>query len=620
MSPQAMEQPVPSIRRLLNRRTVTSLLQGFAQLLPEVAFALLDRDGQVYLEAGTAGAGEDAPTPISLPLQVGELPVGTLVACGPGLRQPRVQEAMLLLRYSLQEMIERAQENRALAQETLERYREINLLYNIGETIAASLDPEEIPRLMLAEAARVISADCGLVLLRDEGGHVSPRARFGPADELERAGRMLIQETLADPKPRIYTMPPAGNGAMEAMLCAPLKTRERVLGLVLLGRLAGRPVFKAADEKLLLALASQAAVAVENAYLFADVRRQRDEIAEMKNRMDNIFASIASGVITTDVGDLVTILNRAAERILGVRADEAIGWPYTQALREVGPQIAPLVETVKRQGRQVIGHEVQPVLPQRGPVALQFHLSPVKDNRDQTIGIAIVVDDLTERRQLEEQVRKVRTTFERYVAPQVVEQLLSDPSSVQLGGVRQEVTVLFADIRGFTAFGEKLSPETLVQVLNQHLTLAAEAIFAEKGTLDKFIGDAVVAIYNAPLPQPDHAVRAVRSALAMQRQIAALHADLPPQERLNFGIGIATGIAVVGNIGSPQLQNYTVVGDCINLASRLQTHAGPGQILLNRQAYEQTRSLVMAREVGYVQVRGRSEADLVYEVLGLRES
>lgn len=406
---------------------------------------------------------------------------------------------------------------------------------------------------------------------------------------------------------------------MEAMLCAPLKTRERVLGLVLLGRLAGRPVFKAADEKLLLALAGQAAVAVENAYLFADVRRQRDEIAEMKNRMDNIFTSIASGVITIDVGSIVTVLNRAAERILGVRAEEAVGRPYTEALCEVGPQIAPLVEEIKRQGRQVVGYEVQPVLPQRGPVVLQFHLSPVKDGRDQTIGIAIVVDDLTERRRLEEQVYKVRRTFERYVAPQVVEQLLSDPSSVQLGGVRQEVTVLFADIRGFTAFSEKLAPEVLVQVLNQHLTLASEAIFAEKGTLDKFIGDAVVAIYNAPLPQPDHAVRAVRSALAMQRQIAALHADLPPQERLGFGIGIATGVAVVGNIGSPQLQNYTVVGDCINLASRLQAHAGPGQILLNQEAYEQTRSLVMAREVGYVQVRGRSEADLVYEVLGLRE-
>jgi class 3 adenylate cyclase len=191
---------------------------------------------------------------------------------------------------------------------------------------------------------------------------------------------------------------------------------------------------------------------------------------------------------------------------------------------------------------------------------------------------------------------------------------------VRLGGVRQEVTILFADVRGFTTFSEKADPEFLVGVLNRHLTLAAEAILAEDGTLDKFIGDAVMAIFNAPLAQPDHALRAVRAALTMQRRVAELHGNLPVTERLSFGAGIVTGLAVVGNVGSPVLQNYTAIGDSVNLASRLQTYAQPGQILMSTTAYAQVCEHVVARELGYVQLKGHSEPDLVLELLGLRES
>jgi PAS domain S-box-containing protein len=521
-------------------------------------------------------------------------------------------------------MLNQAQENRSLAQETLERYREINLLYSIGETISACLDADEIPRLVLVQAARIIRADCGIVLLLDEKGTSVVRSDLG--DEalmagLERVSWPFLAQSLEDGKPRIFTVDRALHPSvtLETVLCAPLKASEHMLGFVLIGRRIGQPTFTASDEKLLVALAGQAAIAIENARLFADVRQQRDAIAEMKNEMDNIFASIASGVITTDVEDLVKIVNRAAERILGVTAQDTLGQSYVTALPGVGPIIAALVEAVKQRDQSVIGHELRPILPQRGQAVLQFHISPLKNKHEQRTGVAIVVDDLTERWLLEEQVRQIRGTFERYVAPRVVEQLLSDPSRVQLGGVRQEVTILFADIRGFMAFSERTAPEFLVKVLNQHLTLAADAVLAEDGTLDKFMGDMVMAIFNAPLSQPDHTLRAVRAALAMQREIAALHADMPPAEQLSFGIGIVTGPAVVGNVGSPALQNYTAIGDGVNLASRLQTHAGAGQVLLNAVAYERVRDAIVARELGRVHVRGHREPDLVYELLGLRE-
>jgi class 3 adenylate cyclase len=230
----------------------------------------------------------------------------------------------------------------------------------------------------------------------------------------------------------------------------------------------------------------------------------------------------------------------------------------------------------------------------------------------------MVLDDLTERRQLEARVRHIRGTFERYISPRVVEQLLSDPARVRLGGARQEVTLLFADIRGFTSFSERVAPESLFDVLNRHLTVVAQAVLEEDGTLDKFMGDAVMALFNAPLPQPDHTLRAIRAALRMKETLVEMHTHMHPEEWLKFGVGISTGPAVVGNVGSPELQNYTAVGDTVNIAARLQSHAGPGQILIGERAYARVRHQVRTQRLGYAHLKGRSEPYLIYEVLGLQ--
>ncbi|MEE8392117.1 MAG: adenylate/guanylate cyclase domain-containing protein [Anaerolineae bacterium] len=334
--------------------------------------------------------------------------------------------------------------------------------------------------------------------------------------------------------------------------------------------------------------------------------------------IDRVFANIASGVITTDAQDMVTSLNRAAEHILTVKEEETKGHLYVEALPGLGQVIAPLVNIVKQQSQQVTEHELKLELPHRGQVVLRLHISPLR-NDDRPSGTAIILDDLTERRQLEQQVRQIRAAFERHVAPRVVEQVLSDPSSERLGGVRKDVTILFADVRDFVAFGEKVEPEFQIDMLNRHLTRAAEAVITEEGTLDKFMGDCMMAIFNAPLPQPDHTLRAVRTALAIQQTIAEMHTQIPPAERLSFGIGIATGYAIVGNIGSATLHNHTAIGDIVNLAYLLQAYAQPGQILLSAPAYERVKEDVVGQELGLVQLKGHSKPDLVIEVLGLRE-
>ena len=213
--------------------------------------------------------------------------------------------------------------------------------------------------------------------------------------------------------------------------------------------------------------------------------------------------------------------------------------------------------------------------------------------------------------------QRLRALFERYVSPRIVEQLVSSPSAPALGGARQTITVLFADIRGFTAFVEQAQPELLVRVLNRYLTVAATAVLEQEGTLDKFMGDAVMAIFNAPVPQPDHALRAVRAALSLQQSTARLHQELPDAPHLHFGVGVATGEAIVGNIGATQLMNYTAVGDCVNVARRLQESARGGQVVLDERTHRLVQPRAQVRPLGPMELRGRIAPEVVYELMGL---
>jgi adenylate cyclase len=213
--------------------------------------------------------------------------------------------------------------------------------------------------------------------------------------------------------------------------------------------------------------------------------------------------------------------------------------------------------------------------------------------------------------------RTIRETFERYVPSHVVERLLADPTQVTLGGAQQVVTVLFADLRGFTNLAETLPPDQLVTVLNGHLNVAAQAVLAYDGTISHYAGDLVMAIFNAPLRQSDHALRAARAAAKMQQDMARYHAGLPPELRMDFGIGIASGEAVVGNIGAQELLHYTTIGDTVNLAQRLEELAGGGQVLLTESTQQLLGATAQVEFRGLTSIRGRSEQVAVYALLSL---
>jgi len=237
-------------------------------------------------------------------------------------------------------------------------------------------------------------------------------------------------------------------------------------------------------------------------------------------------------------------------------------------------------------------------------------------SRDELGALTAAFNDMA--RSLREK-EMIKRAFSRYVAREVVDEILKDPEQISLTGERRDVTVLFCDIRGFTAAAEAQPPEAVVELLNAFYDLMIETTFKHDGTLDKFLGDGVMAVFGAPLYRPDHAVMAARTALAMQAAIRDLSArrvaaGKPP---LEVGIGLNAGVVIAGTIGTDARMEYTVVGDSVNLAARLESCAGPGQILVSAEMHARLDGAVRARPLGRFNVKGRDEAVEVWELLRL---
>jgi adenylate cyclase len=216
--------------------------------------------------------------------------------------------------------------------------------------------------------------------------------------------------------------------------------------------------------------------------------------------------------------------------------------------------------------------------------------------------------------------RYLKVAFQHYVPPAVVEDLVADAGALRLGGEKRELTVLFSDIRGFTTLSEGMQPEELVKLMNEYFTVMTDCVFAQRGSLDKYIGDAIMALYGAPVVESDHPALACRSALDMMRALDELQkkwqaAGLP---KIGIGVGINTGSVVVGNMGSKTRFNYTVVGDAVNLASRIESlnKTYGTSILISEYTYERTKAefAAISREVDSVRVRGREQPVRLYEL------
>lgn len=533
-----------------------------------------------------------------------------------GLRQRLDRTAALF------DTIERASADERAAIATLRAERgQLQALCVIAEHLNAALERTELLARVLDDLLVLVCADRGGLLLANaqgqlryevarqrSGEHLSrkdyPLSRGSVERVWETQEPLLINHPAGDP--RLADAPSGPAPAIAALMCAPLCVQGKALGVVYVDRTGGGDATFTADHlDLLAAFCNQAAVAIENANLFIQQRRQMQEIAAIKTYTESVLLSISSGVLAFDNDQRVTRANRAIGRLLGCPPEQLIGQPVTLALQPLRDP-AVLTALAKANNDQESDHTTifqTPVDGRPAPATLSFAWSALRDPVEQRrLGTVLVIDDLTDL----EQAQHAAQIFRRYVHPDVVDLVTQSPGAAELGGQARDISILFADLHGYTALGERLPPAKLMALLNDYLALMVQAVDDAGGTVTMFEGDAVMAIFNAPLDQPDHALRAAQAALAMRRAVEA-HRSKTGSQQVHIGVGISSGTVLVGNIGaSGRLQHYTAIGDPVNLAKRLEEHSGNDEILLAEDTYRRVRDRVRATPLRPFDAKGKT--------------
>ncbi|HLC26281.1 MAG TPA: adenylate/guanylate cyclase domain-containing protein [bacterium] len=330
---------------------------------------------------------------------------------------------------------------------------------------------------------------------------------------------------------------------------------------------------------------------------------------------ENIIESLTSGLMVIDSRTFqILSFNQAMERITGLSRTEVLQRPIEEVFAYVqGLSCADLAKEMWEKG-VVTRPRMRVTRPTGEELYRGLKAEPLYSRQGEAMGIVVHIEDVTEREVL-------RESFSRYVAPQVVEAILSEKQKLKLSGYRQEVTILFADIRGFTELAESLEPEAVVSLLNGYFSLMVDVVLKYEGTLDKFVGDNVMAVFGAPISREDDTERALRAAIEMQAEMVGFNSarEQANQEPIHMGIGINTGIAVVGNVGSEKRMDYTVIGDAVNVADRIQNLSRGGEILVSEQTYRKVSKVIRGRPLSSGRVRGRVNPVKIYLIEGLQE-
>lgn len=502
-----------------------------------------------------------------------------------------------------------------------EKEREqLQALQEIGAVVNSSLDLNQVLSAVMDAIIRLTKAERALLLLVDEvTGQLGVQvARNMDRETIEKSASFEISRSIvssvaesgepvvtmnAQSDPRFAAQESIISYNLRSILCVPLKLKDNIIGVIYADNRVASGLFVDADRDLLAAFANQAAVAIHNARLFRETREQ-------KELLDNVFASIASGVMTVTPDDQIALYNQAAERILGVPADSVLHHTYQRVLETLGLPVLPLVTEVRANGNTQNAEMDIAVNARPGKTTVNLTLSPLRGEQiTDSPGVAMVLDDVSEKKRME--------SVRRYLPPALVDQV-RDLDAAQRPQ-RRDMTVFFADVRGFSTFSEYLDPEKLIEIINGYFTVAVQAITHYQGLTDKFMGDAVMALYNTPLnPQDDHIERCIHTALMIKELMAEYHADLPEARRLHFGTGLHTGEAVIGNVGSMLRKDYSAIGDAVNMAKRVQEMAKPGQILISEEVYLQVKDWVIAKPLPPTKVKGRQTLEQIYELIGKR--
>ncbi len=496
---------------------------------------------------------------------------------------------------------------------------ELRQLLDVNVAIASEIQLDALLRRIVQVTSQIIHADRSSLFLHDRKtdelwsivaeGIENREIRFPSTsglagDTFTRGVIANVTDVYADPRFNQAVDRSTGYRT-RTLLSVPVITRDgRCLGVMqAFNRLDGE-VFDDADVARMTAFAAQAAVAIENATLFSEVATER-------NYNDSILRSMSSGVITLDREASVVKLNDAACTILGVEP-EAAAEPETQrAWAANNPWLSSEITVAGATGNPKSFLDADLVTVRGDTISANISIVPLMADEGEQAGLLIIVEDISEGKRMQGAMR-------RFMTQNVVDQIMGREDELLFGAACQ-ASVLFADIRGFTGMAEQLGPRGTVDMLNEIFTELFEAVASSDGLLDKFMGDALMAVYGAPISSDRDPLNAVDSAVAMSAMLVAINARRAARGGVNLrlGVGIASGEVVAGTIGSPKRMDYTVIGDSVNLASRLEkiTKTYGVGIVVCEDTAKAAAGVHRLRELDIIRVRGRMQPSKIFQVV-----
>ncbi|MDJ1176498.1 adenylate/guanylate cyclase domain-containing protein [Roseofilum capinflatum] len=546
-------------------------------------------------------------------------------------------------------------------------------LLKATQTLGQSLDVELTLRSVMEQARDLMKADRStLFLLSKENqelwtkiakadGKTPLEIRIptnkGIAGYVASTGELLnIPNAYEDPRFDPSTDKRSGYHTRN-ILCMPVfNSEKKLIGVTqLINKEQGS--FTSSDEEFMHAFNIQAGMALENAQLFESVLLE-------KQYQKDILESLSDAVVSTDMQGRIVTLNEAALELLGCywNSEENRHQIQLWESKLIGRKVWEVVpiENLKMRIEDSLQNGTKQYIPEQGlkvgiyPLqgdkrcfnlaiidvndpdwfipwndpqegkisakdvgkverSINLTVNPLTNPSGEVRGGLVVLEDIS-------QEKRMKTTMYRYMNPDVVDQVMALDNDSLMIGERKDVTILFSDIRGYTTLTENLGAQEVVTLLNQYFETMVEAVFNCKGTLDKFIGDALMAVFGAPLPLSNHPWMAVKSALDMRRRLAIFNQSrfMENQPHIRIGIGISSGEVVSGNIGSRKRMDYTVIGDGVNLSARLEgvTKEYGCDIIISENTYKLCGDRLWVRELDKIRVKGKNEAVSIYQVIG----
>ena len=451
-----------------------------------------------------------------------------------------------------------------------------------------------------------LNASCGLIFILDENsGSFNVLAELNlsylkVSNKIIRANKGIFKD-LNENKQTVLLDKPENEVLLSFIekngIVGPILSDNQLKGAIIIANkesMAGYIRFNKEDLRLFESLTKKVSLAFENIKLLDSLQKSTDLV-------DNIMSSITTGIIKIDILGEIEYFNNAAQKVFKFDKDSVLKNHYLMVFLE-NHKLLSLIEKIEQDGEVIYENNLKIVDNELNQHEINLTISPVFDNGNEYSGAVLAFEDLSD-------INMIKSTFKKYVSENIVDELLDSGNEIALGGSKNEVCIMFCDIRGFTSMSEKMIPEDVVFLLNNYFQEMIDVVFKNNGTLDKIIGDELMVLYGVPLKSDNDCQKAIDTAIEMFSQLKKfnlknLSNNFP---EIKIGIGINYGEVISGNIGSTRQMNYTVIGDNVNLASRLCSHAKANQIVISKSTFELLSDKNGFIKKSPIQVKGKKD-------------